>query len=220
MDFLKKLFGGAATPAVSLPEPLATQVAHYQAKPTLPGSTLLENVRLVVLDISTTGLDPAKDHITAIAAVGVAGGVIEPGDVLAMEFSATEDSREFAQERQLASLLEFIGNAPVVAYPAPFVSAFLVPPMRQLLGVEFEPVWINQASLMPELFRDQIGKQVPVDDWLHLFGIEADGRHDALVDAFAEAKLMQVALVRLAERDVLNLEQLMALEKARQWLRA
>lgn len=220
MDLLKKIFGGAGKPSVTLPADLTAVVSRYLQQEPLHGSLALSHTRFVVLDISTTGLDSGKDRITSIAAVAIKGGVIDPADVLAMDLDAPDEARGFAQERQLACLLQFIGNSPVAAYPAPFVAAFLAQPMKALLGIDFAPVWINLATMLPELFRDQIATQVPVDEWLHLFEIEAEGRHDALVDAVAEAKLMQIAMVRLAQREVFILEQLLDLEKARQWLRA
>lgn len=220
MDFLKKLLGAAGGPSVPLPAPIANTVAHFEAKEPLPPTSLLEQMRIVVLDISTSGLEVAKDRMTGIAAVGIERGMIDAGDSFAVDLAAPEDNRDFALERQLAGLLEFVGNSPVVAYPAPFVSGFLSLAMRNYLGVGFSPVWVDLASMMPELYRDQIAKQVPVDDWLHLFGIEVEGRHDPLVDAFAEAKLLQIAMVRLAQREIVNLGQLVAAEKARQWLRA
>lgn len=225
MERLKKLlfgngFGGNRT-AIALPDDVHAALARWRGLPDTVDNQPHYQTRYVVLDITTTGLQVGQDQVRQIAAVAVSGGLIHPDDLLCLELpqanAATGPDEELA--RQLMGLLEFIGNAPVVAYPVPFVSGFLGPLMTRHLGLDFKPYWLDLALILPELFKEQISAQVSIDDWLHCFGIEAPGRHDAVVDALATARLLQIVLNRAGLRELATPAHLAEIEKARRWLR-
>lgn len=231
MERLKKLLfgsiGGASRHAVPLPDEVHAALALWRGLPETDASLPHHQTRYVLLDITTTGLQVGQDRIRSIAAVALSGGVIDPTEAIEFELPeipaglpATESSVLDQQcSHQLMALLDFIGSSPVVAYPVPFVSAFLQPVFERWLGVDFKPYWLDLAQILPELFRELINTQAPIDEWLHCFGIEAPGRHDALVDALATARLLQVVLSRAVQNDLLTVAQLSELEKARRWLR-
>lgn len=218
MEVLRKLFG-QRRPTVALPEEVNALLEPYLALTALPTETHIDDVRFVVLDIATSGLNVETDCVTSIAAVVVQGGYLQLQDAIYLDLDAARQKAGFTIERDLAHLLAFLGNAPVVAYPAPFVHAFLQPLFKASLGVEFAPAYLDLCLLLPELFREHGSRQLPLDHWLDCFGIEADGRQDPLVDALAEAKLWQVLLARAKQREILSLAQLSSQESARHWLR-
>jgi DNA polymerase-3 subunit epsilon len=79
--------------------------------------------------------------------------------------------------------------------------------------------WIDLAWVLPELYRERIDNQVGLDPWLASFNIENILRHNAVSDAYATAKLLQVAQTRGASLGKDSAEIFMDMEKARRWLR-
>ncbi len=236
MSWLTRFFGKAADhPAVDLaPEQKAAlQRWKEDSRPDLGRNHF--QTRYVVVDVEASGLHMAKDRLISIGAVAVVNGMISATDafevILRQEEVSTHENilihgiggsaqRDGVEPAEaLLRFLDYIGNAPLVAYHALFDQTMIERAMREHLGFTFEATWIDLAWVMPELFRERIGEQVGLDDWLQLFDIENIQRHNAVSDSYATAKLLQVALTRGAAlgRDTPQL--FVDTEHARRWLR-
>ena len=171
---------------------------------------------VVVLDLETTGLDPRKDRILAVAAVPLQGRRIElnrrfvrllhdDGPVNAESIRHHRlrpvDVRDGVHiESALPELLSWIGDRPIVGYATAFDIAFLSRACRRL-GV----VAPRRFADVREHVRRRCLRHDPNrPPRLRFEQIAADlkqpviGRHDALGDAVTTA-LMWIALAELAQ---------------------
>lgn len=214
--FTKRLFGGEAGP--ELPADIAQRLAQWRKLPQTNRDGAHFYTRYVAVDVATAGLDATKDAILGIAGVGIIhGGVMVPDDAFAADLGSSGDPSDHLQP--LAAFLDYTGKCPLVTYQAPFVEGFLSKAMVSQLGVHFQPEWIDLAWLLPDLFSEIIVDQVPMDAWLEAFAIEIPGRRDALSDALAMARLLQVALPRAVARGADSPGKLADIAKARRHLR-
>ena len=235
MKWLARLFGGTALPDVQLTPEQRRSLAQWRSTPRPDADLSHYQTRYVVVDVEASGLNMVKDRLISIGAVAVVEGAIDTRDVFEIILrqdevsthdnillhgiggSAQSDGVEPADA--LLAFLAYIGKAPLVAYHAEFDQAMIARAMREFLGLRFEQAWLDLAWIMPELFRERIDAQVVLDDWLKLFGIENIQRHNAVSDAYATAKLLQVALAHSERRAAPSPKSLFEIEKTRRWLR-
>ena len=174
--------------------------------------------RWLVLDVETTGLDPARAHLLAIAALAVRVDwsrralSLLPGDSLAMTICPEQTSEKsnvlihgigIAVQRQgmppadaMAAFRDWIGDARLVAYHASFDRTLLGRYARQYLGSDFANDWLDIAHLCTVAYPDI--KARALDDWLGHFSIECVARHEATADVMAECDLLQRIWPRVA----------------------
>lgn len=168
-------------------------------------------LRWIVVDVETTGLDQAADALLAIGAVAVHGERIAVGD--SFEILVRPDrpsSRDnilihgIGGEAQQGGVdpatactqfLEFVGDAPLVAFHAPFDRAFLARAVRTHLRRSLRNQWFDLAELAPALYPKV--KASGLDEWLRHFHIDVRQRHHASSDAFATAMLFVRLLAAL-----------------------
>jgi DNA polymerase III subunit epsilon len=167
--------------------------------------------RWVVLDVETSGLDPKRDRLIAIAAIALRleAGLprIELGDsfevVLRQPELAPDKSnillhgigvgaqREGIEPRLALEAFErWLGDAPLIAFHAAFDEAMIRRAMQASLGRRLANAWVDlqpvAAAVRPEV------KARSLDEWLDRFGIECAVRHQAAADTLATAELLQV----------------------------
>jgi DNA polymerase-3 subunit epsilon len=167
--------------------------------------------RWVVLDVESSGLDPRRDRLLAIAAIGVhfdnAGPRIHLGD----SFEAVLHQAGHAAPTDKANILlhgigvsaqrggielkvalqayaAFVGQAPLAAFHAAFdrmliERAFAAAGIERLRNpwLDLEPV---AAVLHPAV------KARALDEWLAHFDIHCSARHQAAADTLATAELL------------------------------
>ena len=90
--------------------------------------------------------------------------------------------------------------------------------MGDYLGMELEQTWIDLAWVLPGLFDYQTGARVELDDWLDLFGIDNFLRHNAVSDAYATARLLQVVIAAAIQQGADSPGSFIKMEKARRRL--
>lgn len=204
-----RFFAKAAHPVLS--DPLE---ARLQAWRQLPAASLTQahyQVRYVVLHMATGGLDPERDPITALAAVGVSQGRIRPQDAFWIEPGSADPEAWLA-------LLEFVGKAPLVGFQIPVLRAFLEPALQANLGLEHRFAWLDLAVLLPELFR-AAGEGGPgLEAWLDYFSLLPEGRLDVMGDTLLRARLLQRLLAAARGRGADSPAALQELARARRWL--
>lgn len=236
MQWLRNLFGSVVgSPAVALTPEQAAALEAWRKLPAEDFSRSHFLTRYVVVDVEASGLHMSKDRLISIGAVAVNGGMIELGDAFEVVLrqdevsshdnilihgiggSAQRDGKEPVDA--LLAFLHYIGKAPLVAYHALFDQTMIENAMSRYLGSAISLPWIDLAWVLPELYRERIDNQVGLDPWLASFGIENILRHNAVSDAYATAKLLQVAQTRGASLGKDSAEIFMDIEKARRWLR-
>ena len=212
------------------------RLAAWQALPRAALDVPVTETRCVVVDVETTGLSLADDHLIAIGAVAINGGDIafadsfevvlrqevasDKANILVHGIGGSAQRAGLPPEDALLAFLDYLDGAPLFAFHAAFDSAMLRKACRRFLGMEFRHAWVDLAYLLPELFPDYAKKYNALDDWLAHFSIGNDARHNALADALATAQLCLIALRAARERRAGDFKSLQGMEKAQRWLNA
>jgi DNA polymerase-3 subunit epsilon len=196
----------------------------------------LAELRWVVVDVETGGLDAVRDPLLAIGAVAIEHGRIALGaglevgltqaqstdasNILIHGISGSEQRAGSAPEAALLDWLEFARGAPRVAFHAAFDEAVLQREARARLGVQPKAAWFDAAVVAPLLFPEVASRCRNLDDWLAHFGLTVYARHGALADAYATAELWLVLLAAAERENIRSAHQLQRLLRARRWLSA
>lgn len=210
------------------------RLAAWQALPEADLTEDLDQARLVVVDVESTGLDIRRDQLIAIGAVAVQAGRIVLADsfevILRQEEVSDRDNilvHGIGGQMQRAGLppaqalldfLDYLGKSPLVAYHAVFDATMIRRAMARHLGLVCKRPWLDLAYVMPALMPDRAGSHKALDDWTALFGITNYARHSALSDALATAELLLAALPLAAARKLADYKTLQTHEKAERWL--
>ncbi|MCQ4311357.1 3'-5' exonuclease [Stutzerimonas sp. VN223-3] len=186
----------------------------------------LQEQRLVVLDLETSGLDMRRDIVLSIGAVVIENGGIALGDqfestllrpaqkvsesvlihgIAPSELEAGEEPAE-----ALLDLLEFIGDSPILAFHAGFDQRMLTRAVKQTLGYKLRHPFIDVAELAPMLCPDNRPRHNGLDEWCAHFGLQVLQRHHASADALVTA---EIALILFSKARRQGLDSLMALNQ-------
>jgi len=193
----------------------------------------LRAARWAVVDCETSGLDPARDRLLAVAAVRVEGGKIvlgesfsdlvrqespsDPSNILVHGIGGEAQRSGRPAAEALRDFAAFLGDALPVAFHAPFDEAILRRAMRAA-GLRPPRGWLDLARLAPALLPGAGHARRTLDDWLGHFGIVNLARHDALGDAYATAQLLLALLAEAERQNTGTVGTLRRLERAGRWL--
>lgn len=171
--------------------------------------------RWVILDCETTGLDPRRDQLLAIGAVAMVDGAIRYSDRFERAIRPRQPSsvdnilvHGIGLEAQLQAhdsavvlreWLDWVADAPCVAYHAAFDRGFLERALESALGRRPRLRWLDLAELGPAIDPHSAAKAL--DDWLDRYAIRVSPRHHASADALASAMLLQRWLAQLPASD-------------------
>lgn len=213
------------------------QQQRFDAWQTLPTPRLdrpFTEMRCVVVDVETTGLNLMKDRLISIGAVAVVNGKIALGDsfYIILQQQAASDKGNIlihgighAEQLQgeppvdaLLSFLEFLGKDPLVAFHVTFDETMIKRALRDYVGLNFKHPWLDLAYVMPGLNPPLAKKYRALDDWIGHSAIRIDARHNALADALATAQLLQVAHAQALKKDISSMSDLHDLEKNQRWV--
>lgn len=233
MRWLKTLFGGAAN-QVSLAPAEQEMIENWRRLPAADLSVMHEEQRYVVVDVETSGLNMKKDRLISIGAVALVAGRLDFNDafqvvlrqeqvsthanILIHGISGSAQSAGVDPVEGLLAFLQYVGKSPLVAYHAFFDQSMIGKATREYLGMELAQPWIDLAWVLPDFFSFRGDANVALDDWLHHFGIESILRHNAVSDAYATAKLLQVAIAGGQQKGATSPVAFMRIEKARRWM--
>ena len=171
----------------------------------------VDKARWVVLDVETSGLDPMRDQLLAIAAIAVqvdwAGKrlSITPGDsfevvlrqssvgstrdnILLHGIGLQRQSEGVPPEEALRAFERFVGHSPLLAFHAPFDQAMIGRHVKQHLGAALPNRWVDIEQLCA-VTHEKV-KARALDEWLAHFGIVCTPRHQAAADTLAECELL------------------------------
>jgi len=190
----------------------------------------------VVVDVESTGLSLANDHLIAIGAVAIRAGRIALADsfevvlrqdvasgkenILVHGIGGSAQRAGLPPQEALLAFLDYLDGAPLLAYHVVFDATMLRKACRKYLGFEFRHTWADLAYVMPELFPEQSHKHRALDEWLQRFAIVNEARHNALADAVATAQLGLIALRAARARRATTFKSLQEMEQAQRWLKA
>lgn len=230
MSWLNRWFG-------SKPELSATQQQRFDAWQALPTPSLdkpFSEMRCVVVDVETTGLNLMQDRLISIGAVAVVNGKIALGDsfyIVLQQLAASDKGNILihgighAEQLQgeppvdaLLSFLEFLGKDALVAFHVTFDETMIKRALREYLGFNFKHPWLDLAYVMPGLNPPLAKKYRALDHWIGHSNIRIDARHNALADALATAQLLQVAYAQARQKDITSMSELRDLEKNQRWV--
>lgn len=186
------------------------------------GGASLRGLRYVVFDTETTGLRPSDgDEIISIAALRIENGdineadafsrLVDPGRNIPADstrihgITADMVAGEEGIDRVLPAFRDYIGDAILVAHNADFDMKFLQLKEAQT-GVEIHNLVLD--TLLISVFLDHDSQDHSLDALARRAGISIDGRHTALGDSRATARLFLKMINRLEARGVTTLRQL------------
>lgn len=225
----RRLFGCA--PALAPQH--AEAVERYRNLAPVGADADIRDLRFVVVDVETSGLDARRDRLLAIGAVAVRATLIRLDDsyhallrqeltsahenILVHGIDGTSQVSAPAPTDGLIGFLEFAGAAPLVAFHSDFDRTVIERAMREMLGSVLTNPWLDVALLAPALLTEH-GPARTLDDWTGALGIEIFRRHDAVADALATAQLFQIVLARSIGRGAARLSDLVATAVDQRWL--
>lgn len=232
---MRKLLQRWLTPAPRLSAEQKARLDAWRALPAGDRKSMFEHARYVVVDVETTGLNLLTDTLISIGAVAVVNGRIVLDDSFSVVLQQQESSGKenilvhgisgsvqrdgVNPVEALLAFLEYMGKSRLVAFHVTFDETMIRRAMRQYLGLTLKHSWLDLAYVMPALNRSLMGTHRVLDDWIGLFNIRIEARHNALADALATAQLFQVAIAQAHKRNINDFEGLYDLEKTHHWLR-
>lgn len=229
MNLLRRLLPSLA-PRPKLTQAQEDRMAAWRALPTTTARVPLEQSRLVVVDVETSGLNIHRDRLIAIGAVAVVNGRVALADsleiVLQQDVVSGKDNilihgiggevqREGVPPAALLTFLEFVGKSPLVAFHTGFDQAMIGRAIRTYLGFRLDHQWTDLAYVAPTLFARLARSHRSLDHWMEYFQISNYARHSALADALSTAELLLALRPRLKERDADSFSGLRDME--REW---
>lgn len=230
MSLLQRLLPSLG-PKPDLTQAQADRLAAWQALPTITTRVPMEQSRLVVVDVETSGLNIKKDRLIAIGAVAVVNGRVALADsleiVLQQDKVSAKDNilihgiggevqREGVPPADaLLTFLEYVGKSPLVAFHTGFDQTMIGRAIKAFLGFRLEHQWTDLAYVAPTLHPRLSRSHRSLDHWMEYFQISNYARHSALADALSTAELLLALRPRLKERDADSFNGLRDME--REW---
>ena len=176
---------------------------------------------IVSIDCETTGLNPRKDDIVALAAVKIAGNrilaserfeaTIRPNVKLSPDAIKVHGLREQdvaggrSMDEALPEFLRFVGARPLVGYYLKFDVAMLNKHVRRILGIELPNEQIEVSGIYYQLKYGDAPPGTQVDlrfaSILTDLGLPLLDQHDAYSDALMTA-MMYLKLRDLKAREI------------------
>lgn len=173
--------------------------------------TRITEDRWVMLDVETSGLNPEKDRLLAIAAIALRVDwsrqqiCIDPGDsfeVVVQQQEVTRDKENIllhgiGVQRQQDGLVPqmalkafgaYAGASPLLAFHAGFDRAMIERHMRQHLNRTMPNPWVDVEQLCA-VTHEKVRARA-LDEWMAFFGITCAVRHQAAADTLAECEVL------------------------------
>jgi DNA polymerase-3 subunit epsilon len=203
--------------------------------PRIEKQVLITEGKYVVVDLELTGLDEKKDSIVSIGAVHMHGGVIDLGNtfyqlvsprtelkassVVIHEIMPSEVAKEPSIDLVIDEFLNFCGDAIIVGHFVDIDLAFLNREMKRIHGATLTNQAVDTMSIYEWLRkRNKSGSCTAtlfsgyrLYDIVKCYGIPVNGAHNALMDAFTTAQLLQRFFPLMREAGVKDISDLLSI---------
>jgi DNA polymerase-3 subunit epsilon len=193
-----------------------------------PAKTPIEEVRFVVFDTETTGLDHKQDHILSIGALAVLGNQIDIADRLECYVQQSYQPKAetvavhgilskhpasgLAEWDAIKAFLAYIGPSVLVAHNAAFDISMVNHVLAKNIGKKLKNKYLDTSYLAKRLaFNGAPHRkgEYTLDNMCRLYQIPASDRHTAAGDALITAILLLKLLARLKKRGIHTLGDLL-----------
>ena len=195
-----------------------------------PKRTPIEQVRFVVLDTETTGLDVKKSKLLSIAALEVKNFEIDiskrleyfiqqanyqPNESVTIHGILSQQSQEGISEKSaIGTLLDFLQDSIIVGHHIGFDKAMLDMAAQHHHGGKLRNKTLDTARLARRIhnpFDAPMSKQqqLSLDALCRQYHIPLGERHTAAADTYITALLFLKLLARLKKRGVKTIGELM-----------
>lgn len=167
--------------------------------------------RWVMLDVETSGLDPGRSELLAIAAIALrvdwaqgrlAIDLADSFEVVLRQANASsrdnillhgigvQKQREGLEPAvAMRSFAEFAATSPLLAFHAAFDRALISRFATAHLGSDLSNPWVDIEHLCAVTYPQVRARAL--DDWMAHFGIVCAVRHQAVSDALAQCEVLQ-----------------------------
>jgi len=194
--------------------------------------------RWVVVDVESSGLDPANDRLLAIAAIALRrdggtpridlgdsfevllrheGAAVDKANILVHGIGVGAQRQGVEPAQALAAFEQWLGGAPLIGFHVAFDEALIQRAMRAALGRRLANKWLDLADLAPVVRPDVPGRSL--DEWMLALGVSCAVRHQAAADTLATAELLlKLWPSVLAQRKGDDWRALARLAAQRRWL--
>ncbi len=193
---------------------------HFKNKP----SQQIDEVRFIVFDTETTGLDVILDRILAIGAIAIFESKLDVGDSLEIYLKQeifNVDSVEIhgilkegntikhTEQEAIISFLEYAKNAVLVAHHAAFDVAMINAGLKRMGLPKLKNKVIDTGILFKktDLAKDK-AKHYSLDDLSKQFKLKNHDRHTASGDAFLTGLIFIKTLSKLKKTRNIKLKDL------------
>lgn len=197
--------------------------------------TLMTEVQYAVIDLELTGLEEKKDSIVSIGAVHMRGGVIDLGNtfyrlvsprtelkassVVIHGITPSDVAEEPSIDLVISEFLDFCGSAVLVGHFVDIDLGFLNRELRRIRGKKLANSAIDTMSIYEWLRKRNKSGSCPATlfsgyrlyDIVKCFGIPVNGAHNALMDAFTTAQLLQRFFPLLKEAGAKDISDLLTI---------
>jgi DNA polymerase III subunit epsilon len=170
-----------------------------------------DEARWVMLDVETSGLDPGRSELLAIAAIALrvdwAEGKLvvdladsfevvlrqakasSRGNILLHGIGVQRQREGLEPALAMRSFAEFAATSPLLAFHAAFDQALISRFATAHLGSDLSNPWVDIEHLCA-VTHPQVRARA-LDDWMAHFGIVCAVRHQAVSDALAQCEVLQ-----------------------------
>jgi DNA polymerase-3 subunit epsilon len=205
----------------SYPDFWSKYASSFKAKP----SQLVSEVRFVVFDTETTGLNTKDDRILSIGCVGISALRIHVADhfecFLKQEHFKAETVKihgllktgnqiKCSEETSIKLFLEYIQNAVLVAHHAAFDVAMINEGLKRLGVPKLKNKIIDTGQLHLKTLRNPKKQHYSLDELCDYYKIAKHDRHTASGDAFITALLFIKLFKRLNKHKTATLNDLLS----------
>ncbi|HEY6136076.1 MAG TPA: 3'-5' exonuclease [Rubrivivax sp.] len=195
--------------------------------------------RWVVLDVESSGLDPARDRLLAIAAVAVQtaderpwidcadsfevvlrrageGPPPDKANILVHGLGVGEQGRGVEPADALRAFERYVGDSPLLGFHVGFDRKLIERAFDATLGRRLQRRWLDLEPLAALTHPEANARAL--DDWLAHFGIVCSVRHQAAADALATAELLLRLWPALRRERATEFEACVRLAAQRRWV--
>ncbi|RED43496.1 DNA polymerase-3 subunit epsilon [Winogradskyella eximia] len=188
----------------------------------------LKDIRFIVFDTETTGLNTKEDRILSIGCVGIENFKIKIADqlecyVMQEHFNADTVKihgllkegtlSKLEEEEAIIQFLDFVKNAVLVAHHAAFDVTMINNALKRMQLPKLKNKVLDTGHLFQKTKLDTTKEHFGLDELSKRFNIPLHDRHTASGDAYITAVLFLKLLAILNKNDDLTLKDLLRSHK-------